>query len=126
MNKMRKAIMQSALAPATLSGESGRQSFRFAESFLGFSGHFPGYPILPGVLQNLLAQVVAEQIIGQPVTFREIKRAKFSRPLRPDDRIDVEVTCREKDGYLHCATRMQVGAEEASNFTLILEESAES
>lgn len=118
---MRQAIIQSALGPIELNGESGRQTFCFAESFLGFAGHFPGFPILPGVLQNLLAQVVAEQIITGPVVFHSISRAKFSRQLRPDELIDVRVSCSEKNALLHCATLIQVGDEEASSFTLVLE-----
>jgi len=118
---MRQAIIQSALGPIELNGESGSQTFCFAESFLGFSGHFPGYPILPGVLQNLLSQVVAEQIITSPVVFHSVARAKFSRQLRPDELIDVRVTCTEKNDLLHCVTLIKVGDEEASSFTLVLE-----
>lgn len=121
MNKMREALLQSALGPIKHDGASGQQSFCFTESFLGFAGHFPGYPILPGVLQNLISQVVAEQIIDAPVTFHSILRAKFSRRLLPGDQIDVEVTCQEKDGLLRCATLMRVGDEEASSFTLVLQ-----
>jgi len=118
---MRQAIIQSALGPIELNGNSGRQTFCFAKSFLGFEGHFPGYSILPGVLQNLLSQIVAEQMIESPVTFHSIARAKFSRQICPDDRVDVRVTCSEKDDLLHCATLIQVGDEEAASFTLVLE-----
>jgi len=124
MNRMRKAIIASAVGPVELAEGSGKQSFSFDESFLGFAGHFPGYPILPGVLQNLLAQVVSEQVISDPVEFRAIQRAKFSRQLRPGDQIEVEVICRDKEGALYCATKMRVGSEEASSFTLILEKKA--
>jgi len=124
MNRMREAIQKSSLGPASVTGTNGKQCFCFNESFIGFAGHFPGYPILPGVLQNLLGQVVAEQVIGHQLQFKAINRAKFSRQLRPDDQIDVDVSCQEKDGKLHCKTQIRVGTEEASIFTLVLEQGA--
>jgi len=121
---MREAIRQMALAPARLTADSGDQSFCFTESFLGFDGHFPGYPILPAILQTLLAQILAEQVVGEPLQFLSLKRAKFIRQLRPGDRIDVSLNCQEKDGQLHCATQLRVANESASKFTLVLAKGA--
>ena len=121
---MREAIRQMALAPARLTADSGEQSFCFTDSFLGFEGHFPGYPILPAILQTLLAQILAEKVVGEPLQFLSLKRAKFIRQLLPGDRIDVSLSCQEKNGQLSFATQLRVANEPASSFTLVFAKGA--
>ncbi len=120
MNKMRQAINQAALAPAELAENSAEQRFCFAEDFIGFAGHFPGYPILPAILQTLLAQLVAEQLVGEPLEFLAMERAKFSRQVRPGDELCVKVVFRERGEQLRCAVELSCGAEVAASFTLSL------
>ncbi len=116
---MREAIRQAALAPAVLATDSAEQSFCFNDTFIGFAGHFPDYPILPAILQTLLAQILAEQLSGEPLQFMALRRAKFTRQLRPEEQIDVRLNCQEKEEQLHCATQLQVGDETAASFTLV-------
>ncbi len=117
---MREAIMQAALGPARLTEETGEQSFRFAADFIGFAGHFPGYPILPAVLQTLMAQLLAEQLIGQQLQFLALERAKFTQQLAPDDQIDVSLRYREQDGQLRCSCELHAADKRAASFTLLL------
>jgi len=117
---MRKEINKAALAPAQLTADSASQTFCFAESFVGFAGHFPGYPILPAILQTLLAQILAEQLIGEPLQFVELKRAKFTRQLRPAEKINVNISCKEKEGQLLFSAQLGVEDESAASFTLVL------
>ena len=120
MSVMREAIAAAAVAPPQLSGLSGEQSFCFSSDFIGFSGHFPDFPILPAVLQVLLAQLVAEEITGQSLQVVSLARAKFVRQLRPDEKIDVQLDCREQDEMLRCTVILQVGGEKAASFSLTL------
>ena len=62
-----------------------------------FQGHFPGYPLMPGVYMiEALAQLGGTIILG-PDDFRRrtafltgIDKAKFRRPVVPGDRLDME------------------------------------
>ncbi len=121
MSIMREAIAAAAVAPAQLADTTGRQSFCFSNDFIGFAGHFPDYPILPAVLQVLLAQLVAEALVDEPLQVVALSRAKFVRQLRPAEKIDVALDCQEQsDTMLRCAVTLQVGAEKAASFTLTL------
>lgn len=64
-----------------------------------FEGHFPGYPIMPGVLV-VEAMAQAGGIImmhelddrhSKLVVFTGIERAKFRRPVTPGDQLLIEV-----------------------------------
>ena len=64
-----------------------------------FQGHFPGHPIMPGVLIiEAMAQVggayssVIDEIPGEQVTyFVGIDKARFRKPVRPGDVVRMEL-----------------------------------
>ncbi|HKF46626.1 MAG TPA: 3-hydroxyacyl-ACP dehydratase FabZ [Terracidiphilus sp.] len=64
-----------------------------------FQGHFPGYPIMPGVLVvEAMAQAGGIIIMSETpdrehklVVFTGIERAKFRRPVTPGDQLRIEV-----------------------------------
>jgi 3-hydroxyacyl-[acyl-carrier-protein] dehydratase len=64
-----------------------------------FQGHFPGYPIMPGVLVvEAMAQaggiIMMAEIPDRDkklVVFTGIERAKFRRPVTPGDQLRIEV-----------------------------------
>jgi len=65
-----------------------------------FQGHFPGDPIMPGVLiVEAMAQTAAALVVagqgregkGDLVYFMGIDQARFRRPVRPGDQLELEV-----------------------------------
>ena len=50
-----------------------------------FAGHFPGRPIVPGVVLLDRAILFAEQLLGRPVSHWQIGNAKFFSPVGPDE-----------------------------------------
>ncbi len=62
-----------------------------------FQGHFPGNPIMPGVLQlEALAQLGAGILMtlpeykGRLVVYAGVDKARFKAMVRPGDRLDME------------------------------------
>ena len=49
-----------------------------------FAGHFPGRPIVPGVVLLDRAILFAEQVLGQAMQKWQIGNAKFFSPVGPD------------------------------------------
>ena len=63
-----------------------------------FKGHFPGNPIMPGVLQvETIAQAGAVAVLilpenkGKLVLFAGIDKARFKRMVKPGDELIIEV-----------------------------------
>jgi 3-hydroxyacyl-[acyl-carrier-protein] dehydratase len=80
-----------------------RKTFRDDEFFV--QGHYPGFPLVPGVIlcecamqagAVLLSQLV-QDAEGVPVITR-VKDVRFRRMVRPGDTIDIEVQLQERLG----------------------------
>ncbi len=74
----------------------GYKNLTMNEQF--FQGHFPGNPIMPGVLQTeALAQVGSGIIMtlpeykGKLIVYAGIDNCRFKSMVRPGDRLDMEV-----------------------------------
>ncbi len=69
--------------------ESGvaEADFCYSENFIGFEGHFPDNPIVPGVLMLKTGLLLAELAIGQKLRLRNIHTAKFAKTVLPNERI---------------------------------------
>jgi 3-hydroxyacyl-[acyl-carrier-protein] dehydratase len=67
-----------------------------------FTGHFPDYPIMPGVLTIeamaqaggalLLTEFSEEERADKLMVFTGIEEARFRRPIVPGDQLRIEVT----------------------------------
>jgi uncharacterized membrane protein len=57
-----------------------------------FDGHFPEFKLLSGVAQIELAARFAARYLGTGIYVRSAKRIKFSRAIRPDSRMCLELT----------------------------------
>jgi len=81
---------------------TGIKNVTFNEPF--FQGHFPGQPIMPGVLIiEAMAQVAgiaafSSGMEGKAVYFMSIEKAKFRRPVVPGDQLRLEIKVLQQRG----------------------------
>lgn len=92
-----------ALAP----GESARARLYVDPGAAFFAGHFPGNPILPGVIiVEALAQTGALAALAEPdsagklALFAGIERARFRRVVRPGEELVLETRLTRRRGPL--------------------------
>lgn len=102
------------------------------ESF--FAGHFPGHPVMPGVLIiESMAQTAAVLVVetlgpeaqGKVVYFMSIEGAKFRRPVVPGDQIRIHVVKERNRGNVwkfHAIARVDgVSVAEATYAAMIMD-----
>ncbi|MDD2557756.1 MAG: hypothetical protein RBR06_06920 [Desulfuromonadaceae bacterium] len=125
MNTIRTEIEQAALGAAEISPsaieESGhaQRSFRFAPEFTGFSGHFPDFPVLPAMLQTLLAQMLATQALPPEARFSGVVKSKFIRQIGPEEDVSVEIVWHRRGAQWRCSTTMMTQGQRAASMLLV-------
>ena len=94
----------------------GYKSITFNEP--QFNGHFPGQPVMPGVLMiEALAQVGAVAILslpenkGKTAFFGAINNAKFKQMVLPGDRLKLECEIIKRKGPVGVGKAVATNAE---------------
>jgi 3-hydroxymyristoyl/3-hydroxydecanoyl-(acyl carrier protein) dehydratase len=70
-----------------------------------FPGHFPGTPILPGVVQVDWAMNLSQRLMELPPRFAGMEVLKFQQLVRPGDRISLTLRFDPERSKLHFAYR---------------------
>lgn len=63
-----------------------------------FDGHFPEYKLLPAVAQFEIITRFSRKYFGTQRYVPNIKRIKFSAPIRPETKIHLELTYKKDKG----------------------------
>ena len=118
--------MQSSIAAARL-GEPQPNAdgatifeFRFAADDSMFAGHFPGRPILPGVYQLEMIRVAAKLVLQGSLAVREIRKAKFQRPILPGETVQLALKLSNQTGMIQAHAHFSVIGQSAGEMTLLL------
>lgn len=107
------------VGPPETQGPTIRCRYRFTHDFVGFSGHFPGYPILPAFVQVLVGLDLVSRLIGSRQGMAAIENAKFRLEIRPGDEIAAQCTERGVAQKTLYEVRLSVGGQPASSFLLL-------
>ena len=59
-----------------------------------FAGHFPGHPVVPGVMLIDSAVAAAEKMLKRRIMLKGMRKVKFLNPLLPGETVKVRLDCR--------------------------------
>jgi 3-hydroxyacyl-[acyl-carrier-protein] dehydratase len=74
-----------------------------------FAGHFPDFPVMPGVLivealaqtaSVMVAATIPDLTVGKLVFFTTVEKARFRQPVRPGDVVKLHVVKNTNKGRL--------------------------
>jgi 3-hydroxymyristoyl/3-hydroxydecanoyl-(acyl carrier protein) dehydratase len=118
---MRDSISTARVSgPETNAEGTGQFNFRFPASDPTFAGHFPTRPLLPGVFQLEIARFAAELLLNSPLHVREITKAKFLRPIIPEETVRVELKLAEKTDTIQVRASFSVTGQPAGEAILLV------
>ncbi|WP_136809469.1 hypothetical protein [Desulfosediminicola flagellatus] len=72
-------------------------NFVFEETFSGFDGHFPGQPVLPGIIQLATVRFLAEHGLKQQLTPVSYNSTKFRGVIFPNEKLHVRITLKQHE-----------------------------
>ena len=123
MDNLRSAIRLSALGPVReIEPGTFIRSYCFAPDFIGFSGHFPGYPILPAFVQILAVLTMAEEAKGRRLRVLTLERAKFQKEVFPGQEVKIKYRERITGGKKKIEATLTIGENSAASLLLTITE----
>ena len=112
-------------------GEHGISTKKFSHNEYFFKGHFPNNPIVPGVIiveamaqtAGIVVSYKLKEFKEKSVLFMSVNKAKFRRPILPNDNIRFEVNflnkVRDVYKFYGVATKENIKVSEAEFSAMI-------
>jgi 3-hydroxyacyl-[acyl-carrier-protein] dehydratase len=120
MDTLRDEILACAEDPVR-NREDGKEyelTYHFGADFTAFSGHFPSHPILPAFVQLLAGECALQLRMQRSMVLRRVKRAKFLKPIQPDQMTTVRWQEWPLDNGLQGSFTLLADGEKAATFTM--------
>jgi len=70
-----------------------------------FKGHYPDFPVTPGVMLIDRAVTAAKGMLGRDFVLKGIRKVKFSNPVLPDEAVFLKVESRGKGEISYCFSK---------------------
>jgi len=86
MSQLRKEI-KLGMSELRDDGKELTAHFCFPKEFIGFNGHFPAHPVLPGVCKIQAILCMLEKATHKTLQLKEIVSSKFFAPVTCDEEI---------------------------------------
>jgi 3-hydroxymyristoyl/3-hydroxydecanoyl-(acyl carrier protein) dehydratase len=85
-------MMRPSVVESQVDGERAEFLLALETEMDCFAGHFPGHPVLPGVVQIDWAHRLAVRSFDVPAYFTGVRAAKFHRVAGPGQHLRLELT----------------------------------
>lgn len=120
MKNINDRIRACSTKPAQKTERGWEKTYIFPSDFLGFQGHFPENPILPAVVQVMMAREAVTEQIGQEYDVIKLSRAKYMKVITPGIPVTVIWTIKEQPDSITCNCILETEGSPASKLILIL------
>ena len=100
--------------------EGYRARFTFPGDLAVFEGHFPGYPLVPGVFLLEAVRTAAERALDRPLRIRRIDDAKFTAEVRPGETVAVDANISDVDAGWRCDASLRSDTGAVASVRLLL------
>lgn len=120
MNRIAQETAKARLGEIVANADGSFEGrYLFPETFAGFDGHFPGFPILPAIVQIRAAVALVGESKGAAQRLVAVQDAKFLNTVHPGQELVVTCRTRTVQGREFYDARLTVG--EAAVSTMLLD-----
>ena len=84
-----------------------------------FEGHFPGYPLLPGVTQIDWAYHYGRTVLNTPEIFQGMEVIKFFKPIAPNSTVELRLCWRNEKKKLEFTFQSPEGKHSSGRILLV-------
>lgn len=91
----------------------------FPVDFPAFNGHFPDYPILPGIIHIQSILMILELTFHTSFKMKHILRARYKLPVKPDELIDVLINFKKNKNMFQISARLTHEQEKKSDVKIL-------
>ena len=122
---MRNDVLGALRSVAPLAGPgSFCAEFCFDPALPVFKGHFPGRPMVPGILEIEAARCAAESFTGKRYEILRVDKAKFTVAVTPGDVMAVEGGLATTPEGVQLKATLSVGKAVAATLAMLLKENS--
>ena len=97
---VKEYLTEPQLLASDTKANSAQIELMVPSNLLYLQGHFPGTPILPGVVQVQWAQALAQQIFGELGSFLRLEKLKFQQVIFPQHKVGLTLVWNAEDRRL--------------------------
>ncbi len=113
-------LEQSIISRQKIDQQNINAVFSFKKELELFKGHFPGNPILPGIVQIEMVKYAIEKSYDQTFSIKTIKKTKFSNLIHPDTMVSLDITIKEEANMFNVKAIVKVDNSVAGKLNLVL------
>lgn len=95
-------ILEPLVEKVEQSGQLVRLALFIPEELSYFRGHFPGHPVLPGVVQTHWAIGYGAQYLGLPQRIKRLEVIKFKNLIQPETQLTLKLELNDKGKLVFC------------------------
>lgn len=117
-----RAMTECSISEGDCGGITVAATFEFPTDSEVFSGHFPGEPILPAVIQLTLVRLLAVRGIQRNLMPAGVGRIKFNRIVKPAESVRVTVKLQNRQAPWIAAFIIKYQAETVASGTIHFKE----
>ncbi len=101
--------------------ETLNAKIKFTEDFIGFDGHFPDNPVLPGVVMIRVIITMFELFKGREYQLLEIKKTKFSEPVSSGENVFFSVKADEHSDVIKLSGKVIKSEKTVAKISLVMQ-----
>ena len=80
-------------------------TLKFSSDEPFFKGHYPDFPVTPGVMLIDRAVAAAKRMLGRDFVLKGIRKVKFSNPVFPDEAVSLKMESRGESEISYCFSK---------------------